>query len=325
MESQKSNESISSEAKQKKIVLMGKKGVGKTSIISIIFNDLSPIDTILLKVTNSISENQIMVPGGVTLRLLDCGGQDEYTNDYLTTKSKEVFDNVSILIFIIVAESVKMQKKDTKDSSDLDYFKKCINKLNEHSPDAKVFVLIHKMDMIAEVRKKQVYERRKHEIEDIVNDESDFKVQFFPTSIWDNSLYKAWKNIMSFIIFNLEKLKKGLNLLMKGCGANEVVLFEKSTFLSICSVSANENQDELSEDNKHFDRISSTIKKLKGTLAKSRILNLKLNTKNSTIYIEDFTRNTYLLISLEGQKINYEILAVNIELTRNKFENIINP
>ncbi len=112
---------------------------------------------------------------------------------------------------------------------------------------------------------------------------------------------------------------------MKGCGANEVVLFEKSTFLSICSVSANENQDELSEDNKHFDRISSTIKKLKGTLAKSRILNLKLNTKNSTIYIEDFTRNTYLLISLEGQKINYEILAVNIELTRNKFENIINP
>ena len=321
MEKKKTNEITSEIDKGRKLVLMGNTGVGKTSITSIIFNNLSPNDTFLLNWTNSISTSYMRLSGGLTIKLLDCGGQDEYINEYFSTKTKEIFDNVSIFIFVIEAESVKSSKKGNSKNSDIDYFKNCMDHLGDKSPDAKVFVLIHKMDMIAEVRKKAVLEKRRHEILDRA---SDFEVKCFPTSIWDDSLYKAWRIIMSSTIMNLDKLKQGLNLLMKACGAQEVILFDKSTFLSICSVSEEDNKTEdISDDNKNFDKISITIKKLKGHLGK--LLHLKLNIKNSTVYIEDFTRNTYILFSIKGAKINFELLAVNIELVRNKFENITNP
>ena len=319
----KTNEISSEIDTRRKLVLMGSKGVGKTSITSIIFNDLSPNETYLLNLTDSISTSRMRLPGGGTLKLLDCGGQDEYINEYFSKKLKEVFDDVSIFIFVIEAESVKSRIKENSKYSDINYFKNCISHLEERSPNAKVFVLIHKMDMIAEIRKKTVIEKKKHEI---LKEASDFQVTCFPTSIWDDSLYLAWRNIMSSTILNLDKLKKGLGLLMKACSAQEVILFDKSTFLSICSVCEKSNKEGVNEeDNTNFDRISKTIKKLNRALGKQRLLHLKLNTKNSTVYIEDFTRNTYILMSIKGAKINFEIIAVNIELTRNKFENITNP
>ena len=56
-------------------------------------------------------------------------------------------------------------------------------------------------------------------------------MQCFATSIWDETLYKAWSQIIYSLIPNVELLEKQLKDFSFICNADEVVLFERATFL----------------------------------------------------------------------------------------------
>lgn len=60
-----------------------------------------------------------------------------------------------------------------------------------------------------------------------------FQIQSFQTSIWNETLYKAWSQITSFLIPYAEVLQKDLENFCTTVGADEVVIFEKSTFLLV--------------------------------------------------------------------------------------------
>lgn len=90
------------------------------------------------------------------------------------------------------------------------------------------------MDLIADHRKQAVYEKRKKEIMDRAG---DFSVTCFPTSIWEVTLYKAWTEIVSTLIMDMDTLKLSLENFADACNAEEVILFEKSTFLLTCHYS----------------------------------------------------------------------------------------
>jgi Ras-related GTP-binding protein A/B len=53
----------------------------------------------------------------------------------------------------------------------------------------------------------------------------------FQTSIWDETLYKAWSQIVHELISNAEQLNKSLNEFADVTEADEILLFEKKTFL----------------------------------------------------------------------------------------------
>jgi Ras-related GTP-binding protein A/B len=90
-----------------KILLMGKRKVGKTSMRSIIFANCAPRDTFVLGWTHDVSESRLRFMGNMMLNLLDCGGQDEFIVQYLDSKKPQIFSNVEILVFVIEAESSK--------------------------------------------------------------------------------------------------------------------------------------------------------------------------------------------------------------------------
>lgn len=113
--------------------------------------------------------------------------------------------------------------------------------LEEYSKQARVFVLVHKMDLIADHRKATVLEKRKKEITDR---SGDFKVICYPTSIWEVTLYKAWTEIVSTLIMDMDTLKQALANFAQACNAEEVILFEKSTFLLTCHHSNIPNNDD---------------------------------------------------------------------------------
>ena len=60
-----------------------------------------------------------------------------------------------------------------------------------------------------------------------------FKMQSFATSIWDETLYKAWSTIVYSLIPNVDLLESQLRDFASICAADEVVLFERATFLVI--------------------------------------------------------------------------------------------
>ena len=53
----------------------------------------------------------------------------------------------------------------------------------------------------------------------------------FRTSIWDETLYKAWSSIVYQLIPNVTQLEKNLEDFASIIDADEVLLFERATFL----------------------------------------------------------------------------------------------
>lgn len=62
---------------------------------------------------------------------------------------------------------------------------------------------------------------------------SRLDITCFWTSIWDETLYKAWSSIVCCLVPNLDELEMRLEALCRICEADEVVIFERATFLVI--------------------------------------------------------------------------------------------
>ena len=75
-------------------------------------------------------------------------------------------------------------------------------------------------------------------------------VRYFPD--------QAWSDIVHILLPNVETLKSNLSEFCRACSADEVVLFEKSTFLVIA------HHDEKGHEDVHrFEKISNIIKQFK--------------------------------------------------------------
>jgi Ras-related GTP-binding protein A/B len=133
--------------------------------------------------------------------LWDCGGQNAFTDNYLTTQKDTIFANVAVLIYVFDITSTEWE-------SDLRYFEDILGSLRDNSSDAGVWILINKMDLADKVdpaRKK--FAEKKAEItaiNDKVSKEKDRQgqIRIFGTTIWDESLYKV-----SFVFWLVSMVK----------------------------------------------------------------------------------------------------------------------
>jgi len=107
----------------KKILLMGKIGVGKTSIKSIIFQNKSAKDTLNLAYTNEVEETHLRFMKNISLNLLDCSNKEDFIKQYFDTKKNAIFSNVDILIFVVEAENYN-HRNENDNLDDIVYFEK---------------------------------------------------------------------------------------------------------------------------------------------------------------------------------------------------------
>ena len=135
--------------------------------------------TARLGATIDVEQNRVRFLGDLILNLWDCGGQDAFMDSYLSSQRPTIFQQVGVLIYVF---DVETQEK----SKDLEYYRDCIDGLRQYSPDASVFLLIHKMDLVRD--KQGTFEKKMRELEDVTG---DLHVSVFGTSIYDESLYKV--------------------------------------------------------------------------------------------------------------------------------------
>jgi Ras-related GTP-binding protein A/B len=147
----------------------------------------------------------------------------------------------------------------------------------------------------------------------------NFEINAFMTSIWDETLYKAWSSIVSFLIPFRNVLKNDLTNFCQTIGADEVVLFEKSTFLE---VSHYNNQD---YDEHRFEKISNIIKQFKLSLMKPQFNFTSLVVKNSkfTAYLDEFTNSSYIMVILGQTDVELEAVRLNIKCCKDHFEELL--
>ena len=175
------------------------------------------------------------------MNLWDCGGQDAFYESYFERDRETIFRGVELLIYVFDIESETPEK-------DFDHFCGVLEAIEENSPDARIFLLIHKMDLVAEEDREAILEDRKQLIEESCISCGVENFQCFGTSIWDETLYKAWSEIVTNLIPNIGLLETHLNKFCRICDADEVVLFERATFLVISQAQGTTAEDDLLED-----------------------------------------------------------------------------
>ncbi|OTF73096.1 ras-related GTP-binding protein A-like protein [Euroglyphus maynei] len=279
---------------KKKVLLMGKSGSGKTSMRSIIFANYIARDTRRLGATIDVEHSHVRFLGNLVLNLWDCGGQEAFMENYFASQRENIFRNVAVLIYVFDVESREYDK-------DIRYYQSCLEGIMEYSNDkknsTKVFCLIHKMDLISEEQRDCIFEDRELDLKRL---SKPLDCTCFRTSIWDETLYKAWSNIVHSLIPNVDELEKHLNNFADMIDADEVLLFERATFLVIC----------YSERRKHkdihrFEKVSNIIKQFKLSCTKlaAQFQNMEVRNSQFAAFIESFTANTYVMVILSDASI----------------------
>ncbi len=226
---------------------MGKAHSGKTSMRSIIFANYLARDTMRLSPTLDVEHHHVRFLGDLVLNLWDCGGQDAFYESYFERDRETIFRSVELLIYVFDIASDCPEK-------DFDHFIGVLEAIEENSPDARIFVLVHKMDLVAKEEQEMILEDRKRLIEESCGQCGVNNFQCFGTSIWDETLYKAWSEIVTNLIPNIGVLESHLDDFCRICDADEVVLFEKATFLVISHSHGNKHVDD--GDGYNHDRLA---------------------------------------------------------------------
>ncbi|KAG7092927.1 hypothetical protein E1B28_009232 [Marasmius oreades] len=326
---------------KKKVLLMGASGSGKTSMRSLIFSNNPASLTARLGATIDVEQNHVRFLGDLILNLWDCGGQDAFMDSYLTTQRSTIFQHVGVLIYVFDVESREMNK-------DLEYYRDCLEGLKQFSPEAAVFLLVHKMDLVREP-KSLMFDKKYKELQKA---SGDMVITVFGTSIYDESLYKAWSSIVHTLIPNAAILSKHLSTLAEACNATEVILFERTTFLVIATSTSEHHSssqfssstnlpsrtttnmsasstDEPVEDSHHLDpkryeRTSELIKAFKYSCSRVReeFRSLEMELSEFTAVLDEMTRNTYVMVVVHDPTIETAAVKLNIRMARRKFEEL---
>lgn len=128
---------------------VGKSGAGKTSMRSIIFANYLARDTMRLGATIDVEHSHVRFLGNLVLNLWDCGGQEAFMENYFESQRDHIFRNVQVLIYVFDIESRELPKE-------MEYYGSCLQAVKQNSQNAKIFCLVHKMDLIPEEQRDQV-------------------------------------------------------------------------------------------------------------------------------------------------------------------------
>ncbi|RCI11328.1 hypothetical protein L249_7624 [Ophiocordyceps polyrhachis-furcata BCC 54312] len=322
--------------KKKKVLLMGKSGSGKSSMRSIIFSNYIARDTRRLGATIDIDLSHVKFLGNLTLNLWDCGGQEAFMENYLSQQRVHVFSNVGVLIYVFDIESRDVDR-------DLATYVSILSALLQFSPAANVYVLIHKMDLVVPSARESVYDERvrivKQKTAELLatmtsdnNGQDGLDLIPFATSIWDQSLYKAWASIIHDLVPNLSVIERNLANLGLAIEAEELLLFERTSFLAVSSWTSPEGLRNPTED--RLERMSNIMKHFKQSI--SRFTGTPRNAEQFirmehkaglrfNLFILKFTTNTYLLVVLPPGEARFNAAMLNCQIAIEHFRFLDGP
>ncbi|UYV82202.1 RRAGB [Cordylochernes scorpioides] len=346
------------------VLLMGKSGSGKTSMRSIIFANYIARDTRRLGATIEVEHSHVRFLGNLVLNLWDCGGQEAFMENYFVNQRDNIFRNVEVLIYVFDVESRELDK-------DLHYYQSCLEAIAQNSRDAKIFCLIHKMDLLSEEERELTFRGREDSLLEL---SLPLVCTCFQTSIWDETLYmvmflssgicptycqekvkkkrpsqqyhslsngscaQAWSSIVYALIPNVQQLEFNLQTFADILDADEVLLFERATFLvSQCSpphlgdvlrptpaqmISHSKRKDH--RDIHRFEKVSNIIKQFKLSCSKLAAQFQCMEVRNSHFdaFIDIFTPNTYVMVVMSDPDIPSAVTRINIQNARKHFEKL---
>lgn len=286
--------------------------------------------------TIDIDLSHVKFLGNLTLNLWDCGGQEAFMENYLSQQRVHVFSHVGVLIYVFDIESRDVDR-------DLATYVSIISALQQFSPQARIYVLIHKMDLVVPASREVVYDERVRVVRQktaefaasvgLAGDEAlALEITPFATSIWDQSLYKAWAGIIHDLVPNLSAIERNLADLGVAIEAEELLLFERTSFLAVSSWTSEAGADNPTED--RLERMSNIMKQFKQSISRFTgtprnaeqfvCMEHKAGTRFS-LFILKFTTNTYLMAVLPPGEARFNSALLNCRIAIEHFKFLDGP
>lgn len=172
-----------------KLILMGLGASGKSSITSIIFEGKRPEDVEGYHATIQYARTPKKLIKD--LQILDCGGQDSFITAFLGEEKAEfIFSDLKALIWVV----------DVSDSQNVStskyYFDTAVNNILKFSPKATIYVFFHKIDLIKDAFKQKLVLG----LTEFFKPPKQVAIFYNSTSIYDQSLYKSFGNIVQQLV-----------------------------------------------------------------------------------------------------------------------------
>jgi len=277
----------------KKIVLMGLSNAGKTCIYERVFEGKKPWELIHQTATKGISYKDYEI-GQMTKPIIwDLGGQQQYLDEYHGPLRKNIFRKASILLYV-----VDITDYDRFDNARIE-FEWSANQILSYNPSAKLNVFLHKIDLIH--NKESVISH----IKDVFSKNLSHDINYHLTSIFDESLFKAWSDIIREISPKSIFINTILKQLKNQKGVKDALVIERTSGLACGSTI-----DEIEEDIVigMISLLIVTIDKVTMNMELEKFREFKLKTDSNSLLITDVNQDLILVIILLPEVSNSNLL-----------------
>ncbi|KAL3990841.1 Ras-related GTP-binding protein D [Acanthocheilonema viteae] len=218
-----------SESQKPTIVLMGLKRSGKTSIRKVVFNKMSPNETLFVESTPRVTTETVK-GSFINFEAIEFPGQMSPFDNAMNPH--DTFARCGALLFVIDAQddySEALKKM-------IEYFKKAIE-INEK---IRFEVFIHKVDGLSEEIKLETQRDIFQRVQDDLQDDGLDKVHitYYLTSIYDHSIFEAFSKVVQKLIKQLSTLERLLDIFNQGSNVEKAFLFDVASKIYIATDSS---------------------------------------------------------------------------------------
>nr|KAG5690972.1 hypothetical protein BaRGS_027291 [Batillaria attramentaria] len=143
-------------------------------------------------VSVDVEHSHVRFLGNLVLNLWDCGGQEAFMENYFASQRDNIFRNVEVLIYVFDVESRELEK-------DMHYYQSCLEAILQNSPDAKIFCLVHKMDLVQDDQREVQLEANLTQFGDIIDADEVLlfeRATFLVISYSERRRHRGWPSFL---------------------------------------------------------------------------------------------------------------------------------
>eukprot|EP00667_Euglena_gracilis_P010627 EG_transcript_10827 len=201
-----------------KILLMGLRRSGKSSIQKVVFQKMSPHETLFLESSVKVTKHDVSNNSFVQFQIWDFPGQIDLFDP--TFDADAIFGNCGSLVFIIDSQD------DTVDAEQ----KLVDTVIKAYEVNHKIVfeVFIHKVDGLSDDHKIDLHRNLQQRVTEELNAQKhgNIHLSFHQTSIYDHSVFEAFSKVIQKLIPQLPILENLLDMFISNSRIEKAFLFD---------------------------------------------------------------------------------------------------
>ncbi|EGF79919.1 hypothetical protein BATDEDRAFT_12127 [Batrachochytrium dendrobatidis JAM81] len=215
-------------ANKPRLLIIGLRRSGKSSILNVVFHKMPPNETIFLESTTVVSRYDILP--FLDLQLWDFPGHVDVCDPSFDPVL--LFQQCGAVMFVVDAQDDYLEALERLHST--------IFKAFRINPDISFEIFVHKVDGLSDDHKietkRDIYQRLYDDLGDVGVNAAN--LSFHLTSIYDHSVFEAFSKVIQKLIPQLATLENLLNMLCSNTGIEKAFLFDMASKIYIATDSS---------------------------------------------------------------------------------------